>query len=231
VLAAAPPLPTAIAFRTPSVGLLGTTHTIERTHDGGRTWRVVFRTPRPVVSISYDDGGRPRAVLDDGENIGGPHWGPEAPLEQLSPCPAGANRAVRSGDWFLCIGQGSAGSGEKAVYRITPDGAKRVAWALLGPSLTQHGITSEGYAVGIAMAADGFGVIWESRGPLLVTRNGGSRWIALPKLGVPEVDFGISGSALSPGTAWVILARGSVQRRLLETTDAGRTWHVVHRWP
>jgi hypothetical protein len=52
----------------------------------------------------------------------------------------------------------------------------------------------------------------------------------LPKIGVPEVDFGISGAALPHGLGWVILARGNVHRRLLETRDAGRTWRVVHRW-
>jgi hypothetical protein len=225
-LAAAPPLPAAIAFRDPAHGMLGTARDIEVTSDGGRTWRVVFRTPRPVRWIGYDDGGRARAILDDGENIGGPRWRPEHPVELLSPCPAGVNLSVRSDDWFLCIGQGSAGSGEKAVYR----GSKRLAWALLGPTLTMHGITAQGYAVGMAMAHDGFGIIWESRGPLLVTRNGGSRWLALPKVGVPEVDFGVSGAAVRGGRAWVILARGNVHRRLLETSDFGRTWHVVHRW-
>jgi photosystem II stability/assembly factor-like uncharacterized protein len=229
-LAAAPPLPTAIAFRDPAHGVLGTTRAVEVTGDGGRTWRVVFRTPRPVVSVGYDDDGRVRVVLDDGENLGGPRFRPERPLELLSPCPGGANISMKSGDWFLCIGQGGAGSGEKAVYRDTSDGPKRLAWAFLGSHRTSHGITLQGYAVGIAMAPDGFGLIWESRGPLLVTRDGGSRWLALPKVGVPEVDFGISGAALAHGVGWVILARGDVHRRLLETTDAGRTWHVVHRW-
>jgi hypothetical protein len=231
VIAAQPPLPTAVAFRDASHGVLGTTRDVEVTTDGGRIWRVAFRTPRPVMSIGYDDGGRVRAVLDDGENLGGPHWQPEHPIEQLSPCPAGVNQSVRSDDWFLCIGQGSAGSGEKAVYRITTHGTKRLAWAFLGPTLTAHGITPQGYAVGIAMGRDGFGIIWESRGPLLVTRDGGSQWLSLPKIGVPDVDFGISGAALAGGRAWVLLARGNVHRRLLTTTDAGRTWRLVHRWP
>jgi len=230
VLAAAPPLPTAIAFRDPAHGVLGTARGIEVTGDGGRTWRVAFRTPRPVASVGYDDDGRVRAVLDDGENLGGPQFTPERPVELLSPCPAGVNLPVKSGDWWLCIGQGSAGSGEKAVYRETIHGAKRLAWAWLGNPPSSRGITAQGYAVGIAMARDGFGLIWESRGPLLVTRNGGSRWLALPKVGVPEVDFGISGAAVPHGLGWVILARGVVHRRLLETTDAGRTWRVVHRW-
>jgi hypothetical protein len=230
VVAASPPIPTAIAFRDATHGVLGTTRDIESTSDGGLTWHVVFRTPRPVASIGYDDSGRVRVVLDDGENLRGPSWKPEPPLEQLTPCPAGVNRSVKSSNWFLCIGQGSAGSGEKAVYRVTTHGAKRVAWAFMGPTLSVRGITAQGYAVGMAMASDGFGVIWESRGPLLVTRNGGSRWLALPKIGVPEVDFGISGAAVRHGRAWVILARGNVHRRLLETEDEGHTWHVVHRW-
>jgi hypothetical protein len=222
-------MPTAVAFRNADGGLLGTTRDIEVTRDGGRTWRVVFRTPRPVAWIGYDASGRPRAILDDGENLGGPRWRPERALAPpFSPC--SLSEARISGNWALCIGQGSAGSGEKAVWRLTPHGWKRLAWALLGPTLTIHGITAQGYAVGIAMAPDGFGVIWESRGPLLVTDNGGSRWLGLPKVGVPEVDFGVSGAAVRGGVAWVLLARGNVHRRLLETADRGRTWRVVHRW-
>jgi len=45
---ALPPLPTAVAFRSASAGLLGTSRDIEVTRDGGRTWKIVFRTPRPV---------------------------------------------------------------------------------------------------------------------------------------------------------------------------------------
>jgi len=198
-------VPTAIAFRDPSHGVLGTTRDIEVTGDGGRTWRVLFRTPRPVGWVGYDATGRAR-------------WRPSAPLVRPTPCPA-LDETVRSGGWFLCIGQGGAGMGEKEVYR----GSTRLAW-------TGHGITAQGYAVGIAMARDGFGLVWESRGPLLVTRSGGSRWLALPQVGVPEVDFGISGAALPHGLGWVILARGNIHRRLLETSDAGRTWRVVHRW-
>ena len=224
---APPPLPTAIAFRNAEDGLLGTTRDIEATDDGGRTWRVVFRTPRAVSWLGYDESGRRRAILDDGENLGGPRWRPEPAVERLTPCPAAENRAVRSDRWVLCIGQGSAGAGEKSVYRLTAQGPKRLVWATMDRS---HGLPLAGYALGIAMAPDGFGIIWESRGTLYVTRDGGARWTGLPKVAQPEVDFGVAGAAASHGIGWVILARGNVHRRLLRTGDRGRTWHVVHRW-
>ena len=225
---ALPPLPTAIAFRNAADGLLGTTRDIERTTDGGHTWRVVFRTPRAVSWLGYDVSGRPRAILDDGENLGGPRWRPEAPVELLSPCPPAENRAVISDDWALCIGQGSAGSGEKAVYRLTAHGPRRLAWASVDGR--SHGLPSAGYAEGIAMTHDGFGIIWESRGTLYVTRDGGVRWTGLPKVARPEIDFGIGGAVARRDVAWVLLARGDVHRRLLRTEDGGRTWRVLRRW-
>lgn len=217
---ALPPLPAAIAFRNAEDGLLGTDRTIEATADGGTTWRVVFRTPRPVTSLSYDPSWRPRAVLDDGENLGGPRWRPTYPLgHPFAPCQTYDNGAVFSDAWVLCIGQASAGSGFKTAYRLVGN-----RWRRCGS------LTRSGYGIGIAMAHDGFGIVWESRGTLWVTRDFCAHWTARPDVALPDTDFGISGAAVRHGIGWVILARGNVHRRLLETTDAGRTWRVVHRW-
>lgn len=213
-------LPAAIAFRNAENGLLAAGRTIQTTDNGGRTWRVVFRTPRTVTSVAYDPSGRPRAVLDDGENLGGPRWQPEAPLGRpFPPCQTFDNGAVFSDDWVLCIGQMSAGEGFKTAYHLV-----RNRWKQCGS------LTRLGYAYGIAMAHDGFGIVWEGRGTLYVTRDGCGHWAGLPQVAVPDTDFGISGAAVRGGIAWVILARGNVHRRLLETTDRGRTWRVVHRW-
>ena len=217
---ALPPMPTAIAFRNAADGVLALGRTIQLTHDGGQTWHVTFRAPRRVSDVSYDAAGKPRAILDDGENMIGPRWRPTGPLRRLfAPCQTFDNGAVFSDDWVLCIGQSSAGEGFKTAYHLV---ASR--WRRCGS------LTRLGYAYGLAMAHDGFGIVWEGRGTLYVTRDGCAHWTGLPKVSVPEVDFGISGAAVRDGRAWVILARGDVHRRLLETTDYGRTWHVVHRW-
>jgi photosystem II stability/assembly factor-like uncharacterized protein len=93
------------------------------------------------------------------------------------------------------------------------------------------GISSYGYPIGIAGEGNGggFGLIWESRGTLYVSRDGGRRWHALPRISQPEVDFGVWASTL--GDAGYVLLERNQHTRLIVTTDAGRTWRVVHRWP
>src|ERR1043165_6892546 len=57
-------VPTAMAFRDSSHGVLATGWaydsrndggTIELTSDGGRTWHTVMKTPRRVVSVTFSD--------------------------------------------------------------------------------------------------------------------------------------------------------------------------------
>ncbi len=219
-------MPLAIAYRDPTHGLLGTSRTIELTSDGGKTWRVVLRTPRPVVSVTVVTG-RLYARYDDGENVvsrnGGLTWAPTVVSDLFTAvCPQGTERSFESLDWALCVSEPGAGSQAKDVYRDV----RNRGWT----RLAAHGLTQSGYAIGIAMAADGFGVIWENRGTLYVTRDGGVHWTGLPKIARPEVDFGGSGAVLAHGVGYVLLERAG-KTRLMGTRDAGRTWRVVHRWP
>ena len=249
MLAVAPPprfalVPNAVAFRDPQHGIMGTgwqacayqggafgcrpQGTISITSDGGKTWTVLLRTPRPVVSVAVD-GRHERAVFDDGETIGssdrGLHWAPVVVPQTTgigSPCSAGSQAFLVVG-WAVCASQASAGNQLKSVYRLGIRGWKREP---------ARGLSSYGYVAGVAMAHDGFGLIWESRGTLYVTRNGGSDWIGLTHVAAPEVDFGTSAVALPGGVGFAILAHGGSEvRRMVGTTDGGRSWHVVHSWP
>jgi photosystem II stability/assembly factor-like uncharacterized protein len=247
VLAVAPPprfalVPNAIAFRDPQHGIMGTgwqacagqsgafgcrpQGTISVTTDGGTTWAVLLRTQRPVVAVTIQ-GTSEQARFDDGETIGssdgGRHWAPVVTGAGVvtGPCPPGSLAYVVPG-WAACGWGESAGDETKSVYRLRASGWKRLAGS---------GISSYGYVQGIAMANDGFGVIWESRGTLYVTRDGGRDWTGLPKVAQPEVDFGVTAIALPHGVAFALLANGGGEkRRLIETTDAGRSWRVVHTW-
>ena len=216
--------------------------TISKTGNGGKTWKVVHRAPRPVVSVTVD-GSTVWARYDDGENLrstdGGKTWRPAVgPNPLASPCPPGldlsANQTVTTTGgkgYALCAGQGAAGSMSKAVYRLGVSGWKRIAYTPLIGKGQVGGLAAYGYPEGMAMADDGFGLIWESRGTLYVTRDGGYHWAGEPHVARPEIDFGIAGATLRGGSGYVILSQGgSMKRRLLVTHDAGRHWRAAYRW-
>lgn len=249
-------VPNAIAFRTSAVGFAGTgltscgnpafhcrpRGTISVTTDGGRSWRVLRSTPRPVVSLklvgariwaTYDNG----VVVSSGDD--GKTWRrTRTPKSPAGPCAAGPNvyRAnqvvVTPGGqrYALCVYEPGAGNQAKAVFRWRAGRWARIAWTPFGPG-GYGGISTYGYPVGLAMSDDGFGLIWESRGTLYVTRDGGRHWTAEPRVARPEIDFGRSGVALANGVGYLLLGRGGGPVcRLLMTTDRGRTWRIVHRW-
>jgi photosystem II stability/assembly factor-like uncharacterized protein len=136
--------------------------------------------------------------------------------------------------WIVCLGQPGAGNEAKAIFRTTDGGQswRAAASAVNHPRRDVHGgLGGYGYPLGIAFAADGFGILWESRGTLYVTRDRGVHWRAEPKVARPEHDFGRGAAAFAGGQGLVLLGRGgSLPARLLATDDAGRTWHLVHRW-
>src|SRR5205085_8483663 len=116
--------------------------TISLTGDGGKTWHVALRTSRPVVWVGYA-GNVVWARFDDGENLRsddrGQTWRPAVPPDPLAaPCPptlALHFQVVVSGsaEWALCAGEGGAGNMGKAVYRLTSEGWRRVAFTGFGP--------------------------------------------------------------------------------------------------
>jgi photosystem II stability/assembly factor-like uncharacterized protein len=239
----ATPIPGALAFRTPLAGLAGTPSTISSTRDGGRTWTVELRTPQPVVAVWYA-GATAWARYDDGMTVastdGGRDWHVATAGLLRSPCPSSditqpvepVVRTAGGNEWALCVDEPGAGNQGKAVYRLIAGRWRRIAWTSFpGPRAGSHGgISSYGYPRGIAMADDGFGLVWESRGTLYVTRDGGSQWTPLPKVARPEVDFGAAGAVLDGGHGYVVLTNWRTRARLLRTDDAGRTWRVVHTW-
>ncbi len=236
-------VPNAVAFSDRMHGELGTgwescvnkawhcqlQGTISATSDGGKTWRVLRRTARPVVAITFFHDAY-YAQLDNGRVITGQSGSRPFPRRCPGWFSAGWSADIVDSDlakpWSICLGQGGAGNEAKAVYR----GKTRVAYTPPANHGGYGGIGTYGYPSGIAGSYWGFGIIWESRGTLYVTRDGGHHWHALPKVARPEVDFGSWATVLSGRVGFALLYTDG-RSRLIETTDAGRTWHIVHRWP
>jgi photosystem II stability/assembly factor-like uncharacterized protein len=207
--------------------------------DRGKTWRKTsaavwnpsFATANEGVAFApfrarglpYPSATGP--LLETSE--GGLSW------ERLgSPC-AGSNALVSFPSplriWIVCAGQPGAGNEAKAVYSSNNGGRN---WRkLVDVPMTGRagGLTGYGYPQGISFTPQGYGLLWESRGTLDLTRDGGRHWKALA-VAEPELDFGLSAVMLSETRALVLLEREG-NYRLLATADGGRSWTVVQRWP
>jgi hypothetical protein len=199
------------------------------TSDGGRTWRVVRHTDRRVVAVGFFHDAY-YVQLENGRLVSGQPGSRDVfkgycPKRWTAGFSADIVDANIDTPWSICVGEPSAGNQAKAVYR----GKKRVAYAPMASHGGYGGISTYGYPVGIAGAHDGFGIIWETRGTLYVTRDGGHEWHALRTVARPELDFGVWADVVWGRLGFVLLERNG-HTRLIETTDAGHTWSGVHRW-
>lgn len=207
-----------------------------RTTDGGRHWQPLrlryptsFATARIGLGFRvYMAGNRGKMALLETRDAGRT-W-----QRRPNPCQSGGLAFSALVDlvtprlgWLMCLGQGGAGNEEKALFRTTDGGAH---WqALARVPMTGHprgGIASYGYPAGMSFTRGGFGILWESRGTLYVTRDGGAHWRAEPRVQRPEIDFGKGGAAFPNGRALLLLWDGAQPpARLVETRDYGRVWH------
>lgn len=232
--------------RTSAIARLGL-YTSVRTDDRGRHWhRFPLRYPTSFATPHVGLGFRTHLVADgkgayaDKTKLlvtrnAGQTWTPRS-----APCSSDQmliDLVTLHRGWLMCLGVGGVGNQGKLLYR-TNDGGR--TWQSLvrvlmsgepGGSARSHGLTSGGYPQGMSFAPDGFGLMWESRGTLYVTRDGGRHWSSAPKIARPDLDFGEGGAALPNGRGFVLLRRGSgLDARLLETRNYGRTWRMILGW-
>ena len=207
--------------------------------DGGHVWRLVrrsaplgpsFATRRLGMAVAghVPVAGEPTGIVVTGD--GGRTW-----RRTLSPCGRWAVSAAVSFPsparaWALCAGQGGAGNSEKAVYASSNRGRSwyPVAETLVFRHLLHGGIGTYGYPQGITFAPNGQGLLWESRGTLYATEDGGRQWRALTHVAVPELDFGQSAWVVRDGRRYALLRRGGAFARLL--VSEGRGWRPVRRY-
>lgn len=207
------------------------------TTDGGRHWtRFRLRYPTsfatPTLGLGYHwyfVGNQGRMALLVTRDGGKTWWRQPAPCQGQG---ALTDLLTQRLAWLMCLGGPGAGNEQKALFRTT-DGGRHWQPLARAPMTGQAhgGIPGYGYPQGMSFSPDGFGIIWESRGTLYVTRDGGAHWTAKPKVAQPEVDFGFGGAAFPEGRAFVLLARGGGRpARLLATNNYGRNWHEIIHW-
>jgi len=209
-----------------------------RTLDGGRTWSpwlrgpfvgLSFATPRLGFGYRFYERGN-QSYIELSATNDGATW-----TRLRAPCDAAGlllDRVTAGLGWILCGGEPGAGNESKELFR-TRDGGRtwqRLAHTAMTQGLVRGGISSLGYPAGMSFAANGFGLMWESRGTLYVTRDGGRSWKARSRFAAFDVDFGLGGAAFAGGTGYVLYSHDGVSYRLIGTRDYGRTWRIVRSW-
>jgi photosystem II stability/assembly factor-like uncharacterized protein len=224
---------------------------IQRTDDGGKTWRATSLRHIPLPNAerrfraSWRSGTKRRLQLATvvaptvawatsqpetgrGSRLflsrdGGDSW------QRLRlPCgrpfafyrPLVAAVSARRG-WVLCLGEPGAGQQNKALYE-TLDAS---LWTL------RRDLSSSGYGQRLAFSQTGFGLLAESRGGLLVTRDSGRSW-RMPRITSPEEAEAQAIAVFPPGRGLVLVRDDRSRRRveLYTTPDAGRRWSLLHVW-
>jgi photosystem II stability/assembly factor-like uncharacterized protein len=209
-----------------------------RSDDWGRSWQ---RQPHVLIAPSF---GARTLGFALGSGPCEPAWCPGTALlgsvdagrrwhRVQSPCPGqtqGVSPVSSARAWLLCAGEPGAGNQQKAIYETTNGGRTwRRVLAVTIDHATANGVSLFGYALGISFDVDGVGLLWESRGTLYITRDGGRSWKPLITVARPEIDFGRSASVVR-GRAFALLDPGNSIFRLVATTQKYDGWHTVRTW-
>jgi photosystem II stability/assembly factor-like uncharacterized protein len=209
------------------------------TRDRGRTWSTVRTRPADGVSFATEEEGWATRGFEltwrlEATDDGGRTW-----RHVASRCEGHAERAILSRPtaehgWIICLGRSATGFESKRVFETTDGGHTWQLRAAVDPFTHRPvvgAISAYGYPAGIAMLAHGTGMIWQSRGVLLATRDAGATWRALRLVdGEATVVTGLS--MLAGANAYALEWNPDRQSTILEhTADNGRTWRAVHAWP
>lgn len=207
--------------------------------DGGATWKRV--STEAIVSLSFPDANHGWAVsaISPVSGVarilsstdGGRSWRMRAnPCPSVGMAPVAVTFPGVDHGWIGCAGEGGAGTAGKVVFGTTDGGKTWIVRALVAPPggpASIGKITFGGYLNGIAMRANGIGMVWMDRSGTFRTMDGGQTWIEAPPA-APEIGFVSSAWLLTDKTWYVVMFDGSDGMEKLERSDdGGATWEVV----
>lgn len=118
----------------------------------------------------------------------------------------------------LCV-EGTPGHGLQSDVRISTDGGKTFSAQGL------RGVVLQGTPSGLSFRSGQLGWLWEKKGPMYSTRNGGRSWVDLQV--TPGSTYVIDATRISK-TAGFALFQTAAGIRFEQTEDGGQFWAILH---
>jgi hypothetical protein len=155
---------------------------------------------------------------------GGAHWGKVANPCDLQTIGTGGLTFDATGHLVvLCEGQGAGGGSRKQLQRAADN--PPTTWTTMPP------LPERGTGMQLDLTADGHGLAWGARSPLLTTADGGSSWAEHQDVADGDVRIVEDASAFAGGGgAALVWDPGRQAMRLLVSGD-GLTWREAAAYP
>jgi photosystem II stability/assembly factor-like uncharacterized protein len=224
---------------------------LSESSDGGRSFTPVARQPpltlagRVVVlaGSAYGQSWLVRVSAHAASVLAPPSAGDSAPLlytsdggaswtGRTSPCPAGLSTVLSvapGGALFaVCAGEPTAGAQAKSSA-VSTDGGR--TWSVHAPCAnlnTCEATLSQGYLGEVAATSASTAFVVGDRSPLLLTRDSGASWRALPDVG--DVNGEPAQVAFFDPADGLVLGRANTNVAAItiwHTADGGRNWTAL----
>jgi hypothetical protein len=214
----------AVAPGDPRVVLATDGERVQRSDDGGCSWRQVFAVPDPAADAASD----PAAAGAT----------PSRDLDEITSIDVGPR-----GRTLLAVeptGYGPRAGGRTYLY-LSPDG--RTGWTSVGDATLLASVDDPFAGASSPMVRSGAGgvayVAFVSRGTVAYLRSGDGRtWTRQTAAAAPGDPVAIGGFAVSPWNADELWEWGGTQSQARDTltglrhsTDGAKTWTAVNPWP
>jgi photosystem II stability/assembly factor-like uncharacterized protein len=190
----------------------------------GQSWLVRVNA-RAAYALAPPSAGDSAPLLFTSD--GGGSW-----TRRTSPCPAGLSTVLSlapGGALFaVCAGQPSAGAQGKSSAVSTDGGRSWTAHAPCPNGNICATALSQGYLGEVVATSASTAFVIGDRSPLLVTRNGGASWTALPAVG--DINGEPAQVAFFGPTDGLVLGRASTATApvtIWDTADGGSSWTAV----
>jgi photosystem II stability/assembly factor-like uncharacterized protein len=208
-------------------------------HDGGKTWTAISNEAFTILNfVDANDGWGAGPLGLSHTTDGGQTWSgsPKQPCPAVTGQLVGVSFVDTKRGWVACSGDSTGTEQLRKAVVGTTDGGR--TWTVLASAYVTTpdvgSIPGTGLILGLSMRPNGTGLfvmLISAVDGTWRTADGGRTWTDV-RIGANQGDYGALAASLVDDRNWWLLLEGSEQAlELAQSTDAGKTWHMISTLP